>query len=112
MHDEDARASARVARDGSTAAGRRRTPRRDGGMDGRAGGGGAVSVDGATVTTIQISFVFLCFLCGRNELVSVLAMYSDAPERGSSSQLFIGRSYGRRALRIPKPVCSTTNLGA
>ena len=24
---------------------------------------------------------FLRFLCGRNELVSVLAMYSDAPER-------------------------------
>ena len=109
MHDEDARASARVARDGSTAAGRRRTPRRDGGMDGRARGGSRV--DGATVTTIQISF-FLRFLCGRNELVSVLAMYSDAPERGSSSRLFIGRSYGRRALRIPKPVCSTTNLGA
>ena len=58
------------------------------------------------------NFVFLRFLCGRNELVSVLAMYSDAPERGSSSRLFIGRSYGRKALRIPKPVCSTTNLGA
>ncbi len=73
-------------------------------------GGGVVS----TVRRLQqFKFrFFLRFLCGRNELVSVLAMYSDAPERGSSSRLFIGRSYGRRALRIPKPVCSTTNLGA
>ena len=109
MHDEDARASARVARDGSTAAGRRRTPRRDGGMDGRAGGGVVSTV--RRLQQFKFRF-FLRFLCGRNELVSVLAMYSDAPERGSSSRLFIGRSYGRTALRIPKPVCSTTNLGA